>query len=296
MFVSKGNENTPLMENRKSKADVALQNSRVAMGVAIVALILGGGVALGYGLWIGLADNTIEKALLAQSKSLGQLNTKLAMTQAELLEIVQNSSGIEVIETVVATGTFMWRMYAEPLVLEYGGIRRTVFSERPGATYEIRVRQLANINFTYFMLDPPSTPLEMSGAFPIPPTSSMVLQVAMTNFNPPIPQLASLAGGGTTLSIPLTPTNFAKLSVTPNCVATSECWQVPIAQDEQFYGPQAQRGITVGILDLDGESQETVLYYAYQANAEIEYLFDLTGTNSMVTLTAPLDILLPVLG
>lgn len=305
----------PLLSDKPTEiAKRALRSARQAQAISIVALILGFGIAVGYGVWVGLRTTNLQNTIQNNAVEINNLHQELMMTQAEFLEALQNFNGTELMEFTIQTGTVRWELGSvdfdptEPFITA-GFLNANLYASVSDVPYEVRVRQINGLNFTYLILSPPTSVLDMSGAFFGPDTTDF-LGVRILAFTPTIFELNQL--GNSQVTMPLTPSNVARLSITPDCTTLlggppgppgmrkrqadpdSECFQTSSETDSTLY-PPLQNGIKVSY--LSNEYENAIISYGYQGNANFNIQWDkngIFGAAAQVTISESLDILLPL--
>lgn len=205
--------------------------ARNAFRIAVAALLLAVLLGLGYGLWVGLADRALNEHVAKLEKSLESVKMETMMIQSELLENLLNLTTVPsspVTWTVVESGSVQFRMVrVNPqdyiFFNEFFGVPANQGIDFLVVDYTVQVAHVGPLNFTYLVIDTLSRPLTTQNALP-PLSGQNLLGFQLVAFQP-IPTLLQADLTATGIRYPLTPSNFAKLNLSPNCLMTSECYQ-----------------------------------------------------------------------
>lgn len=180
---------------------------------------------LGYGLWIRSANSD-------QNTNYRSLRQSVLMTEANVMQIFIELNGNI---TVLQAGNFNWVMAG--IFSEYACVEPLSYTSQaetpiPG-TYELQNVQLGALNFTVLVLNPPDMPLVQSYANDDP----FHMHICLINFSPSIAPLSTLGVNGPRI-MEFTHNNVGRLSVDPNCYASSTCEILPYLA-EQYTGTDA---------------------------------------------------------
>lgn len=292
-------DETPLRIGKQPKSassSFSSTTAKASLTIGIIALLLGIGIAIGYGIWISRVSSESQQS---DAEQLQQQQLFVSMIQAELAEVMQNGTSAEGVERMtIQNGTINWRMttfnMANQIQAPFGPTNTYDTSE---GVYEIEKVQLHGlVNLTYLILYPPARALSSEMADPMLAGSRDYVSILAVDFEPsPLPVRVL---GDAIYMAPLTPSNYARLSITPDCTIPSVvppyesvCYQIsrPINLDLPER-PMNQRAILFYFARYGMIREE---YVGFEYRGPMDFISTTPGLGTSWTLTDPLRILIP---
>lgn len=199
----------------KAEQDIdRLKRRKRCLCVAVIVLAaLLAATLIGYGVWIGVANDN-------QNANVAAVQSNVTIVQQNLMQLIIEMNGNI---TVLQRGNFSWAL-ANGAVGVYPAACVTPAEylnqgqEALLSTYELQNVQIGSMNFTVLVLQPPPEALTYTYVSDF----TDILHVCMLGFTPNIDILDTFNVHGPRVW-QFTASNTARLDITPNCIADLTC-------------------------------------------------------------------------
>lgn len=181
--------------------------------IAIIALLLGFGLLIGYSIWIGVSNQK-------QNNSLRVMNTQLTQLSMDVIQLFIDTTNITTV-TTLQSGTFEWAISA-PGSSDTNCFDSSMYRNDPqvtfNGTYQVQQITIGSVNFTLLIVSPP-----IEGPL-VSVVAATSFQVCLIRFTPAVTTLDNIGYVGLDNKFTFTHANANKFTASPDCLAAQTCY------------------------------------------------------------------------